>query len=228
MSLVDLVHEIDRSYVSTEEKQGLMDQYHARVGKDLNLLSCASCGVRALESDREFDWAQMQLTSGFPFSEQIDCEENESGVQDAMPVFQYKRYRAQTHGATRVTKLTLSQVQNMCHRLYVDKDTTTITDAIREQGQQELYEELFAGLSREHQVHRVRTQNVPVSHQEQPVVASRRCVDIGRLCVQRHPKSTLCAHTRSNCHVNRCPPFLKFSQADQSLYLQQDQFTSLL
>lgn len=70
-SLIKITDEIQRAYVSTAEKQDLMNQYHAKVGKKLRLISCASCGVRGLECDAEHGFAQITFPQGFPYEDDL-------------------------------------------------------------------------------------------------------------------------------------------------------------
>ena len=128
VSLVNILDEIERAYVSTSEKQALMTKYHARLGKDLKLVSCASCGVRGLESDNEYGFVNMELPDGFPFrKESEDTEENEDTAESAKtfwdnipPVFQFKTYPMREDGEP--TGLYVDKINIMCRKLRVDKE----------------------------------------------------------------------------------------------------------
>ena len=127
VSLVNMLHEIQRSYVSIAEKQALMDKYHAKLGTQLQLVSCASCGIRGLESDNEYGFVQMHLLAGFPFLNQFEDEE-----ASTLPAFQYKRYPIQPDASVRSTALKNHQIEAMCKRLLVDTDLAPFITALQE------------------------------------------------------------------------------------------------
>ena len=117
VSLVQKCHEIDQCYVSPTEKQAIMDRYHARVGTDLKLVSCASCGVRGLESDSEHGFGQMELHNGFPFEKDFDTDRCH-----LPPVFSYVLYPLNTNVMSHPKILSEDQVKAMYQRLCVDKE----------------------------------------------------------------------------------------------------------
>ena len=64
-SMLGLVDQIDNEFVSLSDKQKIIERYRAKMGKTNDLVSCAACGVRGLESDTECCFSTVHLTRGF-------------------------------------------------------------------------------------------------------------------------------------------------------------------
>ena len=127
VSLIKITEEIRQAYVSTSEKQDLMDQYHARIGNNLQLISCACCGVRGLESDTDHGFVQMTFPEGFPFENDLYKTTGAGHCPCSYVVYPLNGTTRQ-----RPIRVKAAEAGAMYERLRMDVDRVALNEADRE------------------------------------------------------------------------------------------------